>query len=53
MVTNGVKVTDVAQVLGDADIDSTKKYISLDSENLKRCALPFDGIAPARIGGEA
>jgi site-specific recombinase XerD len=51
MVTNGVDVSDVAQVLGDADIDSAKKYISLDSPNLKRCALTFDGIAP--IGGGA
>jgi len=50
MVTNGVDINDVAQVLGDADFDSAKKYISLDSENLKRCALPFDGIAP--IGGD-
>ena len=51
MVTNGVDINDVAQVLGDADIDSAKKYISLDSPNLKRCALPFDGISP--IGGDA
>ena len=50
MVTNGVDINDVAQVLGDTKIDSTKKYISLDSANLKRCALPFDGIAP--IGGD-
>lgn len=51
MVTNGVDINDVAQVLGDVDIDSAKKYISLDLENLKRCALPFDGIAP--IGGDS
>jgi site-specific recombinase XerD len=51
MVTNGVAISDVAQVLGDSNIGSTKKYISLDSANLKRCALPFDGIA--LNGGEA
>jgi site-specific recombinase XerD len=50
MVTNGVDINDVAQVLGDTQIDSAKKYISLDSANLKRCALPFDGIAP--FGGD-
>ena len=50
MVTNGVDVNDVAQVLGDANIDSAKKYISLDSANLKRCALSLDGITP--IGGD-
>lgn len=51
MVTNGVEVTTVAQVLGDSNVNSTKKYISLDSEHLKRCALPFDGIAPAAVEG--
>jgi len=51
MVTSGVDINDVAQVLGDTDINSAKKYIALDSENLKRCALTFDGIAP--IGGDA
>jgi integrase len=51
MVTSGVDVSDVAQVLGDADIKSAKKSISLDSANLKCCALPFDGIATA--GGDA
>lgn len=50
MVTSGVDVNDVAQVLGDTSIESTKKYISLDSENLKRCALPFGNIAP--VGGD-
>jgi len=50
MVTNGVDINDVAQVLGDTNMDSAKKYISLDSSNLKRCALPFDGIAP--FGGD-
>jgi integrase len=45
MVTSGVPVTTVAQVLGHTDIDSTKKYIALDSAQLKLCALSFDGIA--------
>lgn len=48
MVTSGVPVTTVAQVLGHNDIDSTKKYISLDSEHLKECALGFAGIEPQR-----
>jgi len=46
MVTNGVAVTDVVQVLGGDDIDSARKYISLDSKNLKSCSLPFLGINP-------
>lgn len=46
MVTSGVPVTTVAQVLGDSNMDSAKKYISLDSEHLKECALNFSGIEP-------
>lgn len=44
MVTTGTPVTTVAQVLGHVQIDSTKRYIALDSKNLKLCALSFDGI---------
>jgi len=51
MVNTGTPVATVAQVLGHADVDSAKKYISVDNEHLKLCALPFDGIAP--IGGDA
>lgn len=51
MITNGVKVTDVAQVMGDTVVDSTTEYISLDSTHLKLCALSFTGIAPVLIGG--
>jgi integrase len=46
MVTGGVELTMTAQVLGDSKLDSTNKYISLDSKNLKKCALPFDDISP-------
>jgi integrase len=51
MITGGVSVETAAQVFGDADVDSMKKYISLDSIHLKLCALPFDGITP--LGGDA
>ena len=44
MVITGVPVTTVAQVLGHADISSTKQYISLDSVHLKECALGLEGI---------
>ena len=46
MVTGGVPVTTVAQVLGHANIDSTKPYISLDCTHLKECALGLTGIEP-------
>jgi integrase len=51
MVNAGVSVYDVAQTLGDADIDSTKPYIAVDVPHLKMCALPLDGIVLA--GGDA
>lgn len=50
MVSNGVSVYDVARVFGDKNIDSTSPYLAADTEHLKMCALPFDGIAPA--GGD-
>jgi len=49
MVSNGVSVYDVAQVFGDGNVESVKPYIAADTEHLRMCALPFDGIAP--IGG--
>ena len=48
MVVNNVPMTTVAQVLGHQVFDSTKQYISLDSENLKICALDFRGIPVER-----
>lgn len=44
MVTGGTPVTTVAQVMGHSSIDSTKKYIALDSRHLAECALDFSGI---------
>lgn len=44
MVISGVPVTTVAQTLGHGSINSTKQYISLDSLNLKKCALGLTGI---------
>jgi integrase len=46
MLTSGSPITMVAQVLGQSDVNSTKKYIAHDYEHLKMCALPFDGIVP-------
>jgi integrase len=53
MLASGSPVTMVAQVLGQSDVDSTKKYIASDYEHMKMCALPFGGIMPvaAEIGG--
>ncbi len=46
MTANGVTVYDVAQGLGDADIESVKPYIAMDVRHLKMCALPLAGIVP-------
>lgn len=46
MVENGVPVTEIAQILGHRNINTTKQYISLDSRHLKLCALDFAGIKP-------
>lgn len=46
LTTSGVPVTMTAQILGDENIDSAEKYIALDSEHLKECALDFSGITP-------
>ena len=55
MVTTGSSAEVVAQVLGHSDVESTKKYIALDSDNLKICALSFAGIehspAKRKLGG--
>lgn len=44
MITSGVAVTTVSQVLGHTNITSAQKYIALDSIHLKECALDFTGI---------
>jgi integrase len=49
MVTSGVSVITVSQALGQSKTDSAKPYISLDSKNLKECALDFSGI---QVGGD-
>jgi site-specific recombinase XerD len=48
MLASGTPVTTVAQVLGHAEVESTKKYIAVDTEHLKFCALSFDGIKPKK-----
>ena len=51
LVVSGVPVSTVAQILGHSDIQSTKQYISLDTSNLKQCALSLEDI-PINIGGD-
>lgn len=44
MLVTGTPVTTIAQVLGHQGMESAKQYLSLDSENLKECALGFSGV---------
>lgn len=44
MLLAGNSVEQIAQVLGHRDIDSTKQYLSIDTEGLRKCALDFSGI---------
>jgi len=48
MAAAGIPVTTIAQTLGHSMISSTKQYISLNSKQLKECALDFMGIEPKR-----
>lgn len=50
MLVTGTPVTTIAQVLGHQNMENTKQYLSLDSRNLKECALGFDGIHLERSG---
>jgi hypothetical protein len=49
MVISGTDVKTVSQTLGQYNIDSSKQYISFDSDKLKECALSFSGIEPLAI----
>jgi integrase len=44
LTENEVPVTTTAQILGHSSVESTKPYISLNTEQLKKCALSFDEI---------
>jgi integrase len=46
LVTADIPVTTAAQILGDRDVQSMKKYIELDEKHLGECSLDFSGIDP-------
>lgn len=50
MVTAGVPVSTVAQVLGHNSIESSKRYISLDTERLRECCLDLGAIHTRKEG---
>lgn len=52
MVSAGVPVSTVAQVLGHTDIESSKRYIALDTQGMRECCLDL-GVMHTRKEGLA
>ncbi len=50
LLVSGSPVAVVSQVLGHQAVETAKHYLSLDSGNLKECALDFSGIPVERRG---
>ena len=48
LLVSGSPLLTVSQILGHDGIDSARQYLSLNTDNLKECALDFSGI---EIGG--
>lgn len=48
LVLADTPITSVMQVLGHTNIDSTKPYIMLNSNELKKCALNFEDVPVKR-----
>ena len=44
LIVNGTPLTTVTQILGHNDMRSSRQYLSLDTANLKECALDFSDI---------
>jgi site-specific recombinase XerD len=49
MTVQGIPITTVSQVLGHHSPETAKKYISLDTDGLKQCALGFGTIGEVRL----
>ena len=44
LLVSGTPTTTIAQILGHTEVKSTEKYLSLNTENLRECALDFSAI---------
>ena len=44
LITADIPLTTAAQILGDRDVRSMKKYIALDEKHLSECSLDFSDI---------
>lgn len=52
LVSAGVPLPTVQQILGHSSVKATSRYVALDSSGLRSCALELDGIEPAEGGEE-
>ena len=50
MVVSGVPISTVAQVLGHVNIESSKRYIVLDTEKLRECCLDLGSMYTRKEG---
>ncbi|MDO4650412.1 MAG: tyrosine-type recombinase/integrase [Eubacteriales bacterium] len=48
LIVNGSSLMTIAQILGHENIKSARQYLSLNTDNLKECALGFQGISIKR-----
>jgi len=48
LLVSGTPTTSIAQILGHDDVYSVRQYLSLDTSNLKECALDLNGISVRR-----
>lgn len=48
LLVSGTPATAIAQILGHNDMSSVRQYLSLNTDNIKECALDFNGIEVAR-----
>ena len=44
LLVSGTPTATIAQILGHTEVRSTEQYLSLNTENLKECALDFSAI---------
>lgn len=44
LLVSGTPTETIAQILGHTEVKSTEKYLSLNTENLRECALDFSDI---------
>lgn len=44
LLVSGAPLTTVSQILGHEDIESARQYLSLNTDDLRECALDFSAI---------